>query len=88
MKKETEVTLHPNLIKAMKAFIPEFGNNDDRIIAMDLAKVHKKISTIDCKQFRFWEKERQLTKLTAKMKDIQREEQSLIRRITSRNLDF
>ena len=87
-KKKDEVIFHPDLVQAMKGFRPEFPNNDDRVIAEDLAKLHRKASTIDCKQLRKLENEKSTKGITAKMKEVQRDEQSLIRRIISRNLDF
>jgi len=86
--KKDEVIFHPDLVQAMRGFRPVFANNDDRIIAEDLAKLHRKASTIDCKLLRKLEETKSTKGITAKMKEVQRDEQSLIRRIISRNLDF
>ena len=65
-----------------------FGNNEDRLIVLAMNKLHRKISSIDYKEFRQMGENRMAKSLTAKMKEIQNEERSLTNRITKRNLDF
>ena len=86
---KTEIaTFHPNLARAIKGFVPYFANEEDRLIVLAMNKLHRKISSIDYKEFRQMGENRMAKSLTAKMKEIQNEERSLTNRITKRNLDF
>jgi len=88
MKKPNDIVMNPKLELALKGFIPESGNLEDITIVKDLGKLYKKLGTINTQTFRELEKRKAQNQLTSKMYEVQREEESLIRRITSRNLDF
>lgn len=85
-KKDVSVIMNPRLQTALKGFVPVFGSDDDLSIKKALDKLHGKLKTIDNEAFRKAQKER--TPLTSKMREIQQEEEYLIRRITARNFDF
>lgn len=87
-KKDKEVVMNMKLQLALRGYVPEFANADDLRIMNDLTKLHKKLESIDSKKMRDLEHNKELTALTAKMKEIQRDEQNLLNRITKRNLDF
>lgn len=80
--------MNTTLEHALKGYVPEFANTEDIDILKTLGKVKKLLGSIDSKAFREIERKKELTKLTSKMKEIQRYETSLIYRITKRNLDF
>ena len=82
------VVLNPDLEKALKGFVPFFGNQEDMWIVERLGKVKELLGTIDCDAFRKAEQSRDPKKLSPKMKDIQRDEQNLIYSIIKRNMDF
>lgn len=87
MKEKNVVIMNPELEKALKGYVPEIANDEDIRIMNDLTKLHKKLKTIDCASFRKLAVRRQAD-LTSKMREIQSEEQYLIKRINQRNLDF
>lgn len=80
--------MSPLLEKALAGFVPEFGNPEDLGIVSSVSKIRKKLATVDAVVFREAEKKKDLRALTPKMREIQRDEQWLIQRITKRNLDF
>lgn len=85
-KKEAKIVIDEKLQLVLKGFIPTFANEEDLSIMKALEKLHGKLKTIDCDAFRKAQRER--TPLTSKMREIQQDEQYLIRRITARNFDF
>lgn len=80
--------MNDQLQDALRMFVPEFGNEEDIDIVKSLNKITKKLESIDSEKFRELEKKKNMNLLTAKMKEIQREEASVLRRINKRNLDF
>lgn len=79
--------MNETLKKALKGYVPVFGNDEDLRIVNDLTVLQKKLGTIDTEKFRK-EQAKKSPMLSAKMKEIQQHETSLITRITRRNLDF
>lgn len=80
--------MNQKLLHALKGYVPEMGNLDDINIVKKLGLLKKKLNTIDSQKLRELEQKRDLTKLTSKIKEIQRDESALIYSITKRNLDF
>lgn len=88
VKKQKEIIMNPALEQALKGFVPEFGNPEDLGIVSSVSRIRKKLATVDAVVFREAEKKKNNPALTAKMREIQRDEQWLITRIIKRNLDF
>lgn len=80
--KQFVVIENPELLEAVKAFVPVFGNEIDRNISNHLVSFRKKLKTVDNKIMRSGKN------LTEKMKDILFEERGLIHSIINRNMDF
>jgi len=81
--------MNPELQQALRGFVPVIGSEEDLRIVNDLTKLHRKLSTIDTVLFREIESsKRRTSELTSKMREIQKEEEYLIKRIINRNFDF
>jgi hypothetical protein len=73
---------NPDLLAAMKGWVPEFGDASDRWVLDALQRHEKKLREVDNKVLR------EGKHLTPKMQDILRAEQGLIQSINNRKMDF
>jgi hypothetical protein len=83
-----DIILSLVLERALKTFMPVFGNQDDIDVVENLGRLKAKLATVDNKAFRKAEEDRDDKALTPKMKEIQRDEKNLIYCINKRNFDF
>jgi len=76
------VVRNPEVIKALKQFMPVFANEEDRRLVAKIASHDKVLKTVNCEVLRAGKN------LTPKMKEILKEEERLVEWITRRNMDF
>jgi hypothetical protein len=88
MSKQIVKTGNEALDNAIAGFIPTFASETDLRIVKDISKLHVKLRSIKVDEFRKMEREKRGRPLTSKMREIQRDEASLLRTIISRNMDF
>jgi hypothetical protein len=82
--KKYKVVRNPELVQALKGFVPVFGNALDLNIVDRVFALEKKLALVDNEVLRKGDPK----KMTEKMKSILFEEGQLVHAVTSRNLDF
>ncbi len=79
---KTKIVRNPDLVKALKGFIPFFANEEDRRILAKVASYDNVLKTVNNEVLRSGKN------LTPKMKEILKDEAKLVEVINKRNMDF
>ena len=88
-RKEAQVLIGSQKIKeAMRGYQPVVGDAQDLSIRDALARVEKKLRQVDNKEMRRLEAANDMASMTSKMRDIIREEQSIVFQMEQRKFDF
>lgn len=78
-KKKTHTTpALPEIEESMAHFKPRFGNDQDISIIEQYGKIKKLLSDIDASGMRLLQIKREESKMTARMKEIERKERQLL----------
>jgi len=84
MRKQHKIKIirNPEIVQAMRGFMPVFANEEDRRIIAKVASYDKILKSVDNESLRAGKN------LTPKMKEILKDETALAEWITRRNMDF
>lgn len=87
--KEAQVLIPSEKVKlAARGYQPTYGDETDIFIRDAMKRVDKKLRTVDNKEFRRLEAANDVAKMSSKMKEILRDEQSIVFSMEQRKFDF
>lgn len=88
-RKEAQVLIPSKKVQeAMRGYQPVVGDEQDIAIREAFKRLDKKLRTVDNKELRRLEALDETAKMTAKMREILRDEQSIINWMHQRKFDF